>query len=445
MSTNSIFSGNSRYSIDFQQIIDRAVAIASLPMAQMQNEKNALSAQSTALNALDTRFTSLQSAIVGLGSAAGSYSTSVSDGTVASASVTSGALEGAYSVQVIGIGSYTNAMSKDGLTAVSDPASGSISSSPSFTLTAGGVEYDLTPAANTLTALAEAINASGADVQATIVNIGPSSAPDYRLSIRSTKLGDTSVQLNDGTSDLLDTLSTGTPATYKINDQPAVAISSDSRTVTIAPGFSVTLLKAGTAEITVSHNMGSVSSALSSLATAHNAAIDEIDKHRGQDAGALQGSSILYTLSQSLRDLIGYSSGSGGVSSLTSLGLTFDDEGKLSLDMTAFSSATDGQFQALTEFLGASSTDGFLKYASDMMNGLEDSTDGVIKTAIGSLETQMTQQDDHIAAEQARIDQLQENLQGQLAAADAMIAALEQQVQFMTGLFEAMRTIQLTQ
>jgi flagellar hook-associated protein 2 len=438
-SSNSIFSGTSRYSNDFQQIIDRAVAIASLPKTQMENVKSNLSSQSSALSAVDARFTSLQSAIAGLASATESYNSSVSDGTVARASVSTTAREGTYQIEVVDIGSYTTAMSQDGLPQVTDPSSQNLSISATYTLTVDGVEYDVSPGQNTLSELARSINASGAPVQATVVNLGSSSAPDYRLSLQSTKLGDVSMQLNDGSSDLIGVLSAGTLATYRVNGQPSQPVSSDSRTVTVSPGLSVTMLKAGTTQITVSHNTAAVSTALSAFASAYNAAVDELDKHRGKDAGALEGSSLLYTLAQSLRDLAGYDSGSGGIASLTALGLIYDDKGKLSLDMTAFSQATDGQFQALAGFLGGTSTDGFLKYATDLMNGLEDSTDGVIKTAISSLNSQITWQDNRISEEQDRIDVLQQNLIQRMSVADAMIAQLETQVTYFTNLFQAMQ------
>ncbi len=437
--SGSIFSGSSRYSTDFQQIINRSVAIASLPMVQMQTQKIALGDQSKALTAMEAKFASLQSVITSLGSAAATYNSVVSDTTIASASAESGAFQGVYSLEVVALGSYTSAMSADELPAVTDPSATSISSSSNFTLTVDGTEYEIAPATNTLTDLANAINAAGAGLEATIVNLGSSATPDYRLSLASTKLGAVSVQVNDGSVDLLGAPSTGALASYRVNGQPAVAIESDSRSVTIAPGLTVTLLKAGTTQITVSHNTTGVSSALSNIASAYNAAVDEIDKYHGEGSSStLRGSSILYVLSQSLRDLAGYSSGSGAIPSLSSLGFGFDDKGKLSMNMAAFSAATDGQFQALSNFLGSSSTGGFLKYAGDLMAGLEDSTNGVIKTAMSDLQTQLTQQDDHIAEQQTRIDALQKNLEARMAASDALIAAMEQQVKFMNGLMEAM-------
>ena len=92
-----------------------------------------------------------------------------------------------------------------------------------------------------MNALAQAINSSGAGVSATVLNLGSPSAPDYHLSLQSTALGNIAIQLNDGTQDLLTTLSTGTPAQYQVNGQPSTPISSDSSTVTLAPGSAVNL------------------------------------------------------------------------------------------------------------------------------------------------------------------------------------------------------------
>ena len=72
-------------------------------------------------------------------------------------------------------------------------------------------------------------------MQATIVNVGGSTSPDYRLSLQGTKYAPTSIQLNDGTQDLLTTLSTGSYVSYQVNGADTTA-TSDSRTFSILPG-----------------------------------------------------------------------------------------------------------------------------------------------------------------------------------------------------------------
>ena len=69
--TSALFKGTSSYSSDFANVISRAVAIASLPITQLTNDKADLSSQSDELTKLDTKFTALQSAIQNIGSAMG--------------------------------------------------------------------------------------------------------------------------------------------------------------------------------------------------------------------------------------------------------------------------------------------------------------------------------------------------------------------------------------
>jgi flagellar capping protein FliD len=74
-----------------------------------------------------------------------------------------------------------------------------------------------------------------------------------------------------------------------------------------------------------------------------------------------------------------------------------------------------------------------------VLNGLEGTTDGVLKMAIRSIQTDISGQDARIAEQEDRIDRLRQNLEAQMAAADALIASLEQQVKYINGLFESMR------
>lgn len=444
--SNTIFTGTSRYSADFQKIIERSVNIASLPLLQLRQARTRLNDESQALQALDSKFAGLESAIAALatGAAGGSYNLSNSDGAVVAASLSGSVLPGTYTVEVLDPGSFTTALSRDGLAVVTDPAAQNISTAFSFTLTVDGTDYTITPSRQTLTGLAEAINEAGAGVTATVINIGSPSSPDYRLSLRADKLGAVTIQLNDGAQDLLTTTATGTLASYRINGQPAAAISSDSRSITVAPGLSVTLLKAGTATLTVSRGTAAISNALSSFVTAYNDVAAELDKHRGQAGGVLSGNSLLVTLSETLRAIAGYSTGAGQLASLGALGLSFDDRGRLSFDASAFAQATSGRLSELLEFLGSPETGGFLKTATGALEALREGSDGLLSGAISSLATALQTQDARIEAEQERIDLLEKNLTEQMAAADALIAALEQKVRYFNTLFEAMRIAQET-
>ena len=158
--------------------------------------------------------------------------------------------------------------------------------------------------------------------------------------MQSTALGNVAIQLSDGTNNnLLTTASTGTPALYQVNGQPSSPISSDSSTVTLAPGLTVDLLTAGTTTITVAPSSTAASNAISAFVSAYNAAATELDNNHGTAGGALTGQSIVFSLEQSMRDLTGYSGGSGSIQNLTDIGLSFNQNGQLSFDQTQFANA----------------------------------------------------------------------------------------------------------
>jgi len=93
----------------------------------------------------------------------------------------------------------------------------------------------------------------------------------------------------------------------------------------------------------------------------------------------------------------------------------------------------------VTDFLGSPATGGFLKAATDTMDGLLDPISGVLPTAVSSISNQITNTDNLIARNQDRVDQLRENLTAQMAAADALIATMEQQVNYFTAMLSAMQ------
>src|SRR5690348_16353900 len=315
MSTSPVtgFTGISTFAGDLQQAFNRAVAIASLPIRQLTNAKNQFDSQAAELGQFGTLFTNLQSAVQALSSGSGSnaLAANVSDSSVLQANVAAGALAGTYTIQVLDPGSFSSALSNLGSSTITDPSSQSISSSTSFTLSAGGTSYTIQPASQSLNSLAQAINASGAPVQATVINLGSPSSPDYRLAIQATNLGNVSIQLNDGTSDLLSSVATGTNGSYTVNGQPPGGITTNSRTVTIGPGLTANLLAAGTSTITVGGSTSALSSGLTSFVNAFNAIVTEVGKNRGQAGGALTGDSILQTLQGVLRQVINYTAPGG--------------------------------------------------------------------------------------------------------------------------------------
>jgi flagellar capping protein FliD len=175
---------------------------------------------------------------------------------------------------------------------------------------------------------------------------------------------------------------------------------------------------------------------------AYNASVDELNLNRGQSGGALTGDSLIYSLSQSLRNISTFTGGAGSAQNLTDLGLTFDQTGHLSFDQATFASVSAAHPSDVSAFLGAPLTGGFLKAASDILTSLQDPTTGTIETTLASAQAAIAKQNQKILDEQARIDRITANLTAQISAADSLIASLAQQAEYFTSLFANINGIQ---
>ncbi len=443
--TPATFNGSSTYAADLEQTITHAVAIASIPLNQLNSNVTALQGQSTEIGYIQNGFNLIQSAIQSLTTAStgGSLSASVGDGTVASATLNSTAAvtPGTYTLNVIDTGSPTTSVSNASLPAVVDPSASSISTSSNYTLTVNGSSFTISPTANSLNALAQAINSSGAGVSATVLNLGSPSAPDYHLSLQSTALGNIPIQLNDGSQDLLSTLTTGSPAQYQVNGQPSTAISSDSSTVTLAPGLTVNLLGTGQTTVTVANDPTAATTAISSFVTAYNQTVDEMNTNRGNAGGALTGQSIVYSLDQALHDMTNFSGGSGSVTSIADLGLTFDGTGHLAFNQSQYESVASADPGDLAAFLGTGTGSGFLATAASTLSGLNDPASGLFVSQQSTISNRIGADNQEISDTQDRITTMQNQLTAQMSAADALLSTLESQATFMTQLFEAQNAI----
>ncbi len=280
------------------------------------------------------------------------------------ATVQQGALAGTYSIEVESLGSYSTALSSAGASSVADPTKENISADSSFTLQIGSTSTTITPASSTLQSLVQAINSTASDkVQATLVNVGSTGSPDYRLSLRAVNLGADPIDLTDGSGSLISTSTAGELASYKVAGLDS-SITSNSRTVTLAPGLSVNLTGKSVAgqatTVSVVNSSNAVASAFSSLAVAYNRAVDTIAQHYGEGAGPLQGDSLLQSLSQVLTQIGAYNNGSPATA-LANFGITLDQSGHLSVNTTTFNAAASADFSGLLSTLGSTTTTGFLK------------------------------------------------------------------------------------
>ena len=447
-SASSLFTGTSAYSGDLQDVITRAVQIASLPITLLQNQQSFLTGQSNALTALDTDFTALQTAVQGIGTAmsGASFNADVSnaDGsasTAVSATLSDGAAQGVYAIDVQDVGAYATSMSTS-----SWDSTETVSGTPdTFKLVVGSNTYSITGTDDSAGSVAAAINASyGNLVNATVVNVGTDASPDDRISLQATSLGPMTLDIQNAAGASLQTQGTtpGRLASYEVDDSGNV-VTSSSRTVTVSDGVDLTLQSSDPGNdvyVTITQSPSALDTAMSASTTAYNQAVKDVDAQRGQAAGALEATPILSELQQALAAISTYASPGSQISGLNDLGLQLQDDGSLQYTEGTLLSADIMNTSAVTAFMGSATTGGFLEAATNALTDLEDPTTGLLKNAETDTQTQITNIGNQITTKQAQVTALQTNLTNQMAAADSMISMVQQQYSEISGMFSAMQT-----
>jgi flagellar hook-associated protein 2 len=455
----TLFNGTSRFSQDFLQVIDRSVAIASLPLKQLQQQRLQSSDESTALKTIEAKVLALQAGLIGIDGSlqARAWQSSSSDYAVVRPLSTEGVAEGTYTLQVKKFGVSSTALSTvdpDPANRISDPAAGSFVTPGSTALTLTMKDWDtgtttvLDPATlsgGSLQDVVKVINEKfGTKVKAAIVNLGTTDSPNFQLSVQSTSLGKVAIQLNDGSRDLMNVDinsssdgSLGELAEYSIN---GATLTSNSRKVTLAPKLTAELLSAQPGKdvtISVTKNTATFKNSLNAFITSFNSLAGELDQ---QAAGSLKGNSLVTSIRQQLREIISMPL-SDGVGSMANIGLEFTKDGEISLNNELFDQATAaGKLESLTKAIGSATTSGFLKTATDALATIEGATgNGLLQSTIKTVDESVKAQDARIQEHQNRIDQLTRDLEIRMGAADALIAQLEQQANYFTNMFETMR------
>lgn len=440
MSTSTIFTGASTYSQDFLNVIQRSMAIAELPLVQMQQQQLATSDKQKAVSDLTGAFESLRLSLVEVEKrvTATQLSASLSSSSIASVTLGDSAQKSNFSLEVLNLGSFTSYLSTQ---SVSDPLASGFGASLTKTLVVDGVETTLALESNTLRGLANAINDSGLGLEASIINVSSTSTASYRLVIQGNKLASQSIALHDGDSsgvNLLDStaLQSGSNVSYKVN---GVEVNGENRTVTLAPGIDVALNNVGSTSIQVSRSANRISDAIQSMVSYYNQATTKLNAHRGAAGGVLQGNSSIQNLSQVLRRITGHSAENGAFRSYVDIGLSFDDKGVLSFDSTKLANLSDADLQDLISYLGGWNGDGFLASALQSMNEATDSVYGILTTEKSALTQQASNASKQILALQERLNRMEKDLEERFAVIDATIAAMQQQATYINNLFEAMR------
>lgn len=431
MGTPLSFTGVSAFSQDFQTILKRALDIAAIPIKSMQNDQLKLVTQKQLLSTISGAVGDLEQTLESLGQVAATKGLTASSSNTAKVTVTNASATSAASYTLSEIASVARSASASSA-GYTDGSTTAVSATGSVKLTVGGVAYPaitLGVGQNNLAGMRDEINALGAGVTATVLTTGTGATP-YYLSITSNSTGERAITLVDdpdgAATNLLAVTDDGANASFKINGVP---VSKSSNLINdVIPGLVFTVLGttsgSETVALTLASDRSKLSSALKSLVTAYNAAVDQVDAQTGPNAGLLSGDLIVREVQARLRQISSYSSG-GAINSLSDLGIEFGKDGKASFNQTIFDALSSSDVDAAFTFVGSQTT-GF-GGLSTTLKQISDPITGLIKIEQDGFDKTDHTLADHIAAVTVRVAALQASLSAKLQAADAILNGLESQ------------------
>jgi flagellar hook-associated protein 2 len=354
--------------IDSSKIIEGLTAFNQRRIDQLNAQKQNITLRQATTATLQAKVIDFQLSLGRLGrSVAGAFDArkvTNSDTDAVTATAGSSAVPGTYTLTVASLAQAQSVASAG----FSDAGARIKEGTFSFRVGSGETKtVTIGSANNSVQGLADAINNAGGEVRASVINDG--SANPYRLMLTATKTGAANTiqltnNLTGGTGADINpaatTVQAAADATVQLGSGAgAITVNSPTNQVnTLIPGVSLALTTANPAKpltINVSHDTEGASKAVQDFVTSYNQIVDFIDERddytqEGNQAGTLLGNRDVADLQGDLANAL--TSAVPGVKSaanrLSSIGITFNEKGRLQIDQGKLDRAIAGQESGVT-------------------------------------------------------------------------------------------------
>jgi flagellar hook-associated protein 2 len=437
--------------LDTKALIAGLVAAESRPITIMTGQKTVLQARGAIYTTLAGSLGGLKSAAQGLslGNDFNKSAASSSDATLLTASadataqignttVTVDRLARAQSVQSVTFASQTDAIGIGTLTVQTGTAATTIT-------------IDATN--NTLAGLRTAINSSGAKVNASIINVGSSAIPDYRLVLQSKDTGIANAVT------VLGTLSGGTDpfaaggqivqaaadSVFAVN---GLTLTRSGNTISdVLPGVTLGLLREGnhdgvidasdaTGTVTVAGDTSAIAGSIKKFIDSYNAVnklvndqftVNPDTKRQGSLAG---DASLRGVISRLRREVSAPGGNSSGLTFLSDVGISFQKDGSLALDDSKLTKALAADPTGVSN-LFTIVQNGIGKRIPDAVDDFISAVDGVLTSRQKGVQSNIDRIDKNIERETARVTALQDRLTQQFSVLEQIVSSLKSQGDFL--------------
>jgi len=412
--------------IDVNSLVTQLMQVEQQPLTALAKKEATYQAQLSAYGSLKGSLSTFQSALSALTNQTqfSAVSANFADTTLASASASTSAMAGNYSVNVTSLAQNQKLQSSVPFASMSTVlGSGSLSISfgtydnatpPIFTLNSDKPTktIDIAAGQSTLSGVRDAINSANAGVSANIINDGTTNhlvitskdsgiANALRISVSDSS--GVPITGNTGLSALAYDPSATVPITNMAIGMAArnaemtidgIPISKSSNTVTDAiQGVTVNLLKTGTSTLTVARNLTTAQTAVQSFVTAYNGVnktIHDLSTYNlaNKKAAPLTGDSTLLLLQSKLSGILNkpLSTAGGGLSVLSDIGISLQTDGTLALNTAKLNTVLNDATKDISTLFAAvgKPSDSLVKF----VRSSTDTKDGIYPVSITQLATQ---------------------------------------------------------
>jgi flagellar hook-associated protein 2 len=318
----------------------------------------------------------------------------------------------------------------------------------SMTIQVGsGASHTITvdSSSDTLSTLAASINSAGVGVTASIITDSSGS----RLSLVSGSSGASgeltvTSALSDATSGAnigFNTGQTGVDASLKVDGIP---LSSASNTVSTAiPGVTFQLLSAAVGspvQVEITNDNTAIETAFASMVSAYNAVVKDLSTQEGKDASGsaepLYGSPTLALIQGQLSSGLLSGVASGSIAGVTQLGISFNNDGTLSLNTDTLEAELNSNFSDVTGFLQDSGS--FGQSFATMLNNLgTQAPNGAVYLAQQQNSVQEAALNQNITSEDARLATQKTALTLELNTANQILQSIPSQLNQVNEMYNA--------
>jgi flagellar hook-associated protein 2 len=462
-STSSAASANSLItSTGIGSGLNISAIVSALTTSFGAAQTNELSTQQTTLNAQVSAFGTFSSSLSTLQatlstledpSQLAGYSATVADTSIASATTSSDAVPGQYSLEVQNLATSASLTSQAFASASATVGTGTL------TLAVGGASTSITidSSDNTLSGIASAINSASNNpgVTASVISTtggarlvisGSSTGAANAITVTQTGGdGGLSSLVYDPTNNITNLTQTQAAQDANFTLNGFAATSANNVVSGAITGVTIDLLGTSAANtpttLSVSADPSTAATSIGTFATAVNGVISAIQTLTGYDAstqtaGPLNGNATLQSFQNQLEtilDTVDLGSNTGGIASLADIGITADaNTGQLDTDTTTLNNALTANLTAVGNLLGG--TNGIATQLNNLINqytgpaGLLSSINQGLQTSLSNVSQQQT-------ALQAELATYSATLTTEYNAMDTAVASLKETQTYLTAEF----------